>query len=139
MSEEQVMNQEEELSNEVQDVNYSGLSDDEFLKLSEPDKDEGVMMSETPINSGSEDNFSNMSQEVGDNSLNSGSDISDEEFRRRITGNFNFNGRNVSINNPDVFLSISLISIFIVSFIISYCISIDAACCIFLYRNKFGI
>ena len=102
MNEEQVMNQEEELSNDVQDVNYSGLSDDEFLKLSEPDKDEGVMMSETPINSGSEDNSSNMSQEVGnDNSLNSGSEISDEEFRRRITGNFNFNGRNVSINNPD--------------------------------------
>lgn len=102
MNEEQVMNQEEELSNEVQDVNYSGLSDEEFLKLSEPDKDEGVMMSETPINSGSGDNSSNMNQEVGnDNSLNSGSDISDEEFRRRITGNFNFNGRNVSINNPD--------------------------------------
>lgn len=108
MNEEQVMNQEEELSNEVQEVNYSGLSDEEFLKLSEPDKDEGVMMSESPLNSGSEingDNSSNMSQEVNnqgnDNSLNSGSEISDEEFRRRITGNFNFNGRNVSINNPD--------------------------------------
>lgn len=115
MNEEQVMNQEEEVldANTGSGLDYTELSDEEFLKLGEPDKDEGVMMSESPVNSGSVVNgegSSNMNQEVVDSSINSGSQdipLDDASFRERLRGGINFNGRNIPLDNPDDILRLA--------------------------------